>query len=371
MPTTLAHRPGSGAGGVGVNQEDGRTRTPRSTEPSRKRRGAGERGPARIPCREGPETLDELAPEERHLIYRVVLLGSDASADGVSRSDTIVVAKAGGRMLAVLRDTLVQIPGVGEDKINAAFAAGGPDLTVETLENLGELPIGNNVVAHFDGVEDIVNAMGGITLEVEHSIEVGIEGQPISISAGRPLAGGGAGLRPLQGQPYGGYRQDRAPAEVLAGARSRGDLAREVSAPPRDDARRLAQHRYEHESLAGRPLRCPDTARGQRGGRDLPRCPTIHQRHLLLDAAQRGRTTGGGSDRAVSRSSHESHGRAHDPTAIRSRVRDGQVRNQALLPDPRCRGVSPSRDRPGFGARGRRRRHRRKGRFPCSSSLGG
>ena len=49
MPTTLAHRPGSGAGGVGVNQEDGRTRTPRSTEPSRKRRGAGERGPARIP----------------------------------------------------------------------------------------------------------------------------------------------------------------------------------------------------------------------------------------------------------------------------------------------------------------------------------
>jgi LCP family protein required for cell wall assembly len=190
MPTTLAHRPGSGAGGVGVNQEDGRTRTPRSTEPSRKRRGAGERGPARIPCREGPETLDELAPEERHLIYRVVLLGSDASADGVSRSDTIVVAKAGGRMLAVLRDTLVQIPGVGEDKINAAFAAGGPDLTVETLENLGELPIGNNVVAHFDGVEDIVNAMGGITLEVEHSIEVGIEGQPISISAGRQTLGG-------------------------------------------------------------------------------------------------------------------------------------------------------------------------------------
>jgi anionic cell wall polymer biosynthesis LytR-Cps2A-Psr (LCP) family protein len=61
---------------------------------------------------------------------------------------------------------------------------------VETLENLGELPIGNNVVAHFDGVEDIVNAMGGITLEVEHSIEVGIEGQPISISAGRQTLGG-------------------------------------------------------------------------------------------------------------------------------------------------------------------------------------
>jgi polyisoprenyl-teichoic acid--peptidoglycan teichoic acid transferase len=121
---------------------------------------------------------------------RVVLLGSDASADGVSRSDTIVVAKAGGGMLAVPRDTLVQIPGVGEDKINAAFASGGPDLTVETLENLTGLPIGNYVVVHFDGVEDIVNAMGGITLEVEQPIEVGIEGQPISIPAGTQTLGG-------------------------------------------------------------------------------------------------------------------------------------------------------------------------------------
>jgi polyisoprenyl-teichoic acid--peptidoglycan teichoic acid transferase len=121
---------------------------------------------------------------------RVVLLGSDASADGVSRSDTIVVAKAGGGMLAVPRDTLVEIPGVGEDKINAAFAAGGPDLTVETLENLTELPIDNHVVVHFDGVEDIVNSLGGITLEVEEPIEVGIGGQPVSIPAGTQTLNG-------------------------------------------------------------------------------------------------------------------------------------------------------------------------------------
>jgi LCP family protein required for cell wall assembly len=115
---------------------------------------------------------------------RVALLGSDASADGVSRSDTIVVARAGGGMVAVPRDTLVEIPGVGEDKINVAFAAGGPELTVETLENLTGLPIDNYVVVHFDGVEDIVNAMGGITLEVEEPIEVGIGGRPVSIPAG-------------------------------------------------------------------------------------------------------------------------------------------------------------------------------------------
>src|ERR671916_2719745 len=115
---------------------------------------------------------------------RVALLGSDASADGVSRSDTMVVAKAGGGMVAVPRDTLVEIPGVGEDKINVAFAAGGPELTVETLENLTGLPIDNYIVVHFDGVQDIVDAIGGITVEVEEPIEVGIEGRPVSISAG-------------------------------------------------------------------------------------------------------------------------------------------------------------------------------------------
>lgn len=115
---------------------------------------------------------------------RAVLLGSDASAGGASRADTIVVTKAGGGMLAVPRDTLVDIPGVGEDKINAAFATGGPELTVETVENLTGLPVDNYVVVNFGGVKDIVDAMGGITLEVNEPIEVGIEGQRVSIPAG-------------------------------------------------------------------------------------------------------------------------------------------------------------------------------------------
>ncbi len=115
---------------------------------------------------------------------RALLLGSDASADGASRADTIVVTKAGGGMLAVPRDTLVDIPGVGEDKINAAFAVGGPDLTAETVENLTGVTVDDYVVVNFGGVEEIVDAMGGITLEVDEPIEVGIEGRPVSIPAG-------------------------------------------------------------------------------------------------------------------------------------------------------------------------------------------
>jgi len=115
---------------------------------------------------------------------RVVLLGSDARADEVSRSDTIVVTKAGGGMLAVPRDTLVAIPGVGEDKINAAYANGGAELTAETLENLTAVRINDYVVVNFGGVEEIVDAMGGITLEVDNPIQVGIDGRRVSIPAG-------------------------------------------------------------------------------------------------------------------------------------------------------------------------------------------
>jgi LCP family protein required for cell wall assembly len=115
---------------------------------------------------------------------RVVLLGSDARADEVSRSDTIVVTKAGGGMLAVPRDTLVDIPGVRKDKINAAYADGGPELTAETLEGLTGLRINDYVVVNFGGVEEIVDAMGGITLEVDNPIRVGIDGRRVSIPAG-------------------------------------------------------------------------------------------------------------------------------------------------------------------------------------------
>ncbi len=115
---------------------------------------------------------------------RVVLLGSDARAGEASRSDTIVITKAGGGMLAVPRDTLVDIPGVGEDKINAAFASGGPELTVETLENLTGVRMNDYVIVHFGGVEEIVDALGGITLEVDQPIRVGIDGRRVYIPAG-------------------------------------------------------------------------------------------------------------------------------------------------------------------------------------------
>ncbi len=158
---------------------------------------------------------------------RAVLLGDDARAGEVSRSDTIVVAKAGEGMLAVPRDTLVEIPGLGEDKINAAFATSGPELTVKTLENLTGLPINNYVVVHFDGVKDIVNALGGITLDIERPIKVGIEGRRVFIPAGTQTLNG------IEALAYVRYRGDPTADIGRIGRQQRfmRELAREATSP--------------------------------------------------------------------------------------------------------------------------------------------
>jgi LCP family protein required for cell wall assembly len=94
-----------------------------------------------------------------------------------------MIAGAGG-LLAVPRDTLVEIPGLGEDKVNSAFANGGSELTVETLENLTDLPIENYVVLDFGGTREIVDTLGGITVNVEEPIETEQDGEFFSIPAG-------------------------------------------------------------------------------------------------------------------------------------------------------------------------------------------
>lgn len=121
---------------------------------------------------------------------RAVLLGSDARAEEPSRSDTIVITRAGRGSLSVPRDTLVEIPGVGEDKINAALVYGGPDLTVETLEDLTGVGIGDYVVLDFGGVEEIVDALGGVTVDVEEPIAYNLGGRFADIPAGEQTLDG-------------------------------------------------------------------------------------------------------------------------------------------------------------------------------------
>ena len=128
---------------------------------------------------------------------RVVLLGSDQRTTEASRSDTIMIAAEGDAsgVLSVPRDSRVEIPGHGEDKINSAYAYGGPDLTVTTLEDFTGLHINNYIVIKFHAVEDIVNALGGVTIDVKEPVKLGLEdGRVFNIKPGRQVLNGGQAI---------------------------------------------------------------------------------------------------------------------------------------------------------------------------------
>jgi LCP family protein required for cell wall assembly len=87
------------------------------------------------------------------------------------RSDTIMVARLDPirnslGILQIPRDTQVNIPSSGTQKINAANAIGGPNLAMTTVSNLLLLPIDHYVILNVHGLVDLVDELGGITLEI-------------------------------------------------------------------------------------------------------------------------------------------------------------------------------------------------------------
>jgi polyisoprenyl-teichoic acid--peptidoglycan teichoic acid transferase len=108
----------------------------------------------------------------------VLVLGVDerpgSEVEG-SRTDTImlvqVVPETGEvKLLSVPRDLLVEIePGV-EDRINAAYSYGGIEETMGALQGYAHVPIEHYVVVDFEGFRDVINAMGGVEMDVEDEI---------------------------------------------------------------------------------------------------------------------------------------------------------------------------------------------------------
>jgi len=93
-------------------------------------------------------------------------LGHDISG---GRSDTIMllhIPSNGTRptLVSIPRDSYVQIPGSGYNKINAAYAIGGPKLLIQTVQNATGLHIDHYMGIGFGGLVDVVNDVGGVTL---------------------------------------------------------------------------------------------------------------------------------------------------------------------------------------------------------------
>jgi LCP family protein required for cell wall assembly len=105
----------------------------------------------------------------------ILVLGSDrrpkgskepgANTSGPSRSDTIMLIRTGGghsARLSIPRDTVVEIPGHGEQKINAAYAFGGPALAISTVERYLDIPVNHLVEVNFEDFPELIDAMGGV-----------------------------------------------------------------------------------------------------------------------------------------------------------------------------------------------------------------
>ena len=94
--------------------------------------------------------------------------GGANTQDAGSRSDTLMLWRIGGgvsRRLSIPRDTLVSIPGHGTNKINAAYAFGGPALTIKTVEQLTGIKINHVIIINFANFPKFIDAIGGVDVK--------------------------------------------------------------------------------------------------------------------------------------------------------------------------------------------------------------
>lgn len=122
--------------------------------------------------------MDNLAPGDRlSLKKNIIVMGVDERPEeyDVGRSDTLFVVmfdtnKKAASLLSVPRDTRVRIKGHGWDKINHAYAYGGRELTQKTTEELLGIKINNYVMVDFKGFVGLVDAIGGVDINVEKNM---------------------------------------------------------------------------------------------------------------------------------------------------------------------------------------------------------
>ena len=112
-----------------------------------------------------------------------LIVGSDSRSDGAiadtttagQRADSVMVlhkAENGQTSLTSLpRDTYVNIPGYGEDKINASYAYGGAKLLVKTVEGLTKMKVNHYVEVGMGGVKNVVDAVGGVEACLDYDVD--------------------------------------------------------------------------------------------------------------------------------------------------------------------------------------------------------
>ena len=113
------------------------------------------------------ETMESRA-EEPHIF---AVFGIDQTEGDAGRSDCIMLASLSEegtlRICSIARDTLVTIPGTGEEtKLGHAYAMGGPELAMKTLNENFNLQLEDYVSVNFSQMEDLVDLLGGVEIQL-------------------------------------------------------------------------------------------------------------------------------------------------------------------------------------------------------------
>jgi LCP family protein required for cell wall assembly len=121
-----------------------------------------------------------LAPQDGLMLSNpstILVLGTDEgpNREGPFRSDAIMIVRTDPdehriALLSIPRDLRVEIPGRGPDKVNAAYAYGGSTLAIRTVQRLTGIQPNHVIVVNFSKFREVINTLGGITVNVPDRI---------------------------------------------------------------------------------------------------------------------------------------------------------------------------------------------------------
>lgn len=108
--------------------------------------------------------------EEKH-IKNIALFGIDAPKGKVGRSDAIMILTLDEehkaiKLTSIMRDSYVNIPGHGDDKITHAYAFGGPELAMKTLNENFKVNVEDFMVVNFTSLPEIIDKLGGVKINI-------------------------------------------------------------------------------------------------------------------------------------------------------------------------------------------------------------
>ena len=135
--------------------------------------------------------------------FTILIVGADDNnkvIQDTGRSDTIILATVDVKnkkifLLSIPRDSYVDIEGEGKDKINHAYAVGGIDLLIDTVEKTLNIPVDYYAVTDFDGFKSVIDTLGGIEINVDKRMYFQTYDGLIDIQAGPQLLDGEKALQ--------------------------------------------------------------------------------------------------------------------------------------------------------------------------------